>query len=141
MPRRDTKLESEGAEFLVLGNLLLQGISAFKAYTNIKGHDLVATSYTSNRCARIQVKSRWASNAKGFFIRNFDADFVIAAFLNRGTDRDPDTVTDPAYYVFPMPIVKKYLRNEKLPKLVLRDVKRLDIYLNSWERIAKFLLK
>lgn len=30
MPRMDTRLESEGAEFLVLGNLLIQGIATYK---------------------------------------------------------------------------------------------------------------
>ena len=29
--RQNTKLESEGAEFLVLGNLLIEGISTYKA--------------------------------------------------------------------------------------------------------------
>jgi hypothetical protein len=32
--RLDTKLEAEAAEFLVLGHLLLEKISAFKAYVN-----------------------------------------------------------------------------------------------------------
>ena len=36
--RQDTMLESEGAEFLVLGNLLLAGINAFKAYVNFPGY-------------------------------------------------------------------------------------------------------
>jgi hypothetical protein len=30
MPRQDTTLEAEGAEFLVLGNLLIEGIPAYK---------------------------------------------------------------------------------------------------------------
>ena len=32
MPRQDTTLESEGAEFLVLGQLLIEGIPAYEAY-------------------------------------------------------------------------------------------------------------
>jgi hypothetical protein len=32
--RRDTHLEAEGAEFLVLGHLLAEGIEAHKMYTN-----------------------------------------------------------------------------------------------------------
>ena len=32
MPRRSTRLESEGAEFLVLGQLLIRGMEAYKAY-------------------------------------------------------------------------------------------------------------
>jgi hypothetical protein len=57
MSRRDTSLESEGAEFLVLGNLLIEGISCFKAYVNYPGYDLIAVSADTGRNARIQVKA------------------------------------------------------------------------------------
>jgi len=43
MSRLDTRLESEGAEFLVLGQLLIHRIAAYKTYTNMLGYDLVAT--------------------------------------------------------------------------------------------------
>jgi len=59
MPRQDTKLESEGAEFLVLGQLLIHRIAAYKTYTNMPGYDLVATHPEKNTSAKIQVKSRW----------------------------------------------------------------------------------
>ena len=55
---QDTKLEAEGAEFLVLGMLLVEGVHAFKAYTNFAGYDLVALDPGTGRSARIQVKSR-----------------------------------------------------------------------------------
>lgn len=42
MPRLDTRLESEGAEFLVLGQLLIARIPTYKTYTNMPGWDLVA---------------------------------------------------------------------------------------------------
>ena len=38
MARLDTSLESSGAEFLVLGYLLIESVQAFKAYTNIDRH-------------------------------------------------------------------------------------------------------
>jgi hypothetical protein len=84
MPRQDTQLESEGAEFLVLGQLLIEGIPAYKTYTNLRGYDLVATWPETNRSARIQVKSRWATNAKQFLIKEIDCDFVVLVRLNRG---------------------------------------------------------
>ena len=58
MARQDTKLESEGAEFLVLGQLLIRGINTYKTYTNMPGYDLVATRPAKNTSVRIQVKSR-----------------------------------------------------------------------------------
>ena len=82
--RRDTKLESEGAEFLVLGRLLLEKISAFKIYTNFPEYDLIATNAEKNISARIQVKSRYQTNWDGFIIKNFDCEFVVFVALNRG---------------------------------------------------------
>jgi hypothetical protein len=55
--RQNTKLESEGAEFIVLGLLLIEGIHCFKAYTNFAGYDLTAVNPTSGKSARIQVKN------------------------------------------------------------------------------------
>jgi hypothetical protein len=84
MPRQDTTLESEGAEFLVLGQLLIEGIPAYKTYTNLPGYDLVATWPETHRSARIQVKSRWATEANQFLIKTIDCDFVVLVRLNRG---------------------------------------------------------
>lgn len=69
--RKNTKLESEGAEFLVLGHLLIEGISCYKAYVNFPGYDLTAVNPESRKIARIQVKSRWATNimTKAFLSR------------------------------------------------------------------------
>jgi hypothetical protein len=52
--RLDTSLESAGAEFLVLGNLLIEGVQAFKAYTNFPSYDLIATNAEKNRSCRVQ---------------------------------------------------------------------------------------
>jgi hypothetical protein len=46
--RQDTKLESEGAEFIALGLLLTEGIRCFKAYTNFAGYDLVAMNLATS---------------------------------------------------------------------------------------------
>lgn len=86
MPTRlDSRLENVGAEFLVLGHLLIEKIEAHKAYTNYPGYDIVAINPESERTCRIQVKSRWATDYnKRFPIKNFDCDFVVLAALNRG---------------------------------------------------------
>lgn len=56
MVRKNTRLQSEGAEFLVLGQLLMHGIPAYKAYVNMPGYDLVATDPDAGTGARISVK-------------------------------------------------------------------------------------
>ena len=40
MTRLNTQLQATGAEYLVLGNLLIQGIEAYKAHFNHPGYDL-----------------------------------------------------------------------------------------------------
>ena len=111
--RRDTKLESEGAEFLVLGRLLLEKITAFKTYTNFPGYDLIATSAENNTSARIQVKSRYQTNWDGFIIKNLDCEFVVFVALNRGFSRlkknGDKGISDPEFYVFPISYIKKVL--------------------------------
>ena len=56
----------------VLGNLLIKGIPAYKSYTNMPGHNLIAANAEKNLSARIQVKSRWKTNAEGFIIKSFE---------------------------------------------------------------------
>jgi hypothetical protein len=56
--RLDTRLESEGAEFLVLGNLLIAGIEATKAYRNLKG--LTSTQLIRPLGTSVVFKSRVA---------------------------------------------------------------------------------
>lgn len=83
--RRDTRLESEGAEFLVLGQRLVAGIEAHKAYTRYPGYDLITANPDRDRTCRIQVKNRWATDYDGsFLIKNFGCDFVVHVALNRG---------------------------------------------------------
>jgi hypothetical protein len=86
MARQDTKLETEGAEFLVLGQLLIEVISVYDAYINLRGYDLVATWPEMNRVARIQVKEPMGATAPHFLIKNVDeCDFVVLVRLNRGS--------------------------------------------------------
>src|SRR5438093_173394 len=107
MPKKNTQLESQGAEFLVLGHLLVLGISCYKSYFNFKGYDLVAVNPDSGKVARIQVKSRWATNYdKSFTIKNFDCDFVVHVALNRGysfgkVTKEKDTgLRAPDFFIF-----------------------------------------
>ncbi len=139
-PRLDTKLESEGAEFLVLGQLLLLKISAYKTYTNMPGYDLVAVNPEKNKAVKIQVKSRWSTGAKGFPIKNFDCDFVVAAFLNRGSKDGKKEVLPPQYYVLPVQEIKKAWDDSgAISKVMIAHIPRYESYENKWELIAKKL--
>ncbi len=141
-------MESEGAEFLVLGHLLIEGVSCYKAYVNFPGYDLIATNPETRKIARIQVKSRWATNYdKSFPIKNYNCDFVVHVALNRGFSfgkRATETNTgikDPEFYIFPVDIIKS-IRNEKSNwgKTHIKKVVNLSYYLNNWKLVKEFLL-
>lgn len=144
--KKDTKLESEGAEFLVLGLLLLEGISAYKAYINFPGYDLTAVNPETKKVARIQVKSRWATNYdKSFPLKNLDCDFVVHVALNRGysfrkkTNNQDNGIKPPTFYIFPIDIIKK-VRNEKgWNKVQIKRVENLESYIDNWQLIKNHL--
>lgn len=145
--RQDTKLEAEGAEFLVLGMLLVEGLHAFKAYTNFAGYDLVALEPGTGRSARIQVKSRWATNYdRSFPIRNFDCDFVVLAALNRGyrfgraADGPTDGRAPPRLYCFPVELVRAAQSpTDKWGKVSLARIPDAESYVEAWHLIRDHL--
>lgn len=147
MARLDTSLESAGAEFLVLGNLLIEGIQTFKTYTNFPGYDLIATYPEKKRACRIQVKSRWATDFDGGFpIKNFDCDFVVFIALNRGyryrkkQTPENDGRKEPQFYVFPVEVIRSAQSpNSSWGKVFLRNIENRNQYLNHWQRIRTFL--
>jgi hypothetical protein len=139
MPRQNTQLESEGAEFLVLGQLLIQGIPTYKTYTNMPGYDLVATNPETNRAARLQVKSRWKTGAEGFIIRNFECDFVIIVKLNRGSKDGHAEVLPPEYFVLPVDTAKTLPRTKGWGKVSFSSIPDMDSFRNNWNLIREFL--
>jgi hypothetical protein len=147
--RQNTKLESEGAEFLILGHLLIEGIACYKSYVNYPGFDLMAVNYKTGKSARIQVKSRWATDYdKSFPIKNFDCDFVAHVALNRGirftmTKKTiSETIKNPEYYIFPVNIIKAAQNpKSKWGKVRITNVPNYQKYKNNWKLITDFLKK
>ena len=144
-----TKLHSEGAEFLVLGHLLILGIHTTKAYINYPGWDLVAFNPDKNKSVKIQVKSRFASDSNGFLVGNLDFDFLVMVRLNRGmrySSKIKPSASRPQFWIVPASDIKTTLENPKtksslggwrftfgqLPKLP-------DKYEDNWGLIAKKL--
>ena len=138
MPRRNTRLECEGAEFLVLGELLIRGIPGYKAYTNMPGFDVVATDPDKNTSARISVKSRWTTDATGFIIKNFNCDFVVVAKLNRGTTSGAGKVLPPEFFVLPVEVVKDVKRSN-WNRMNFGSIQDFKGYRDRWDLIRNFL--
>ena len=110
-------LRAEGAEFLVLGNLLIRDIQSTKAYTRFPGWDILAVDQDSGKQARIQVKSRWATDSSNFLMRNFECDFVVLVYLNRGfnfnkRNHQADGVREPQYWIFPTTYLESVLQTD-----------------------------
>jgi hypothetical protein len=144
IPRLDTKLESDAAEFLVLGRLLLDRIPTYKSYVNYPGYDLVAVSPELNTSARIQVKSRYRTDWDGFIINNFECDFVVFVALNRGynkTKKNGDKgVREPEFYALPVAWVKGVRDTEnKWGKIVRNRLAGIQQYENAWGAVKEFL--
>lgn len=142
--RLDTKLESDAAEFLVLGRLLLERVPTYKSYVNYPGYDLVAVNPDKNTSARIQVKSRYRTDWDGFIINNFECDFVVFVALNRGfaiaKKNGEKGIKEPEFYVLPISYVKK-VRDPKNAwgKIVRSRLKGIEEYQNQWELVKGFL--
>jgi hypothetical protein len=145
MPRQDTKLESEGAEYLVLGNLLIEGIPAYKAYHNTRGYDLVATWPETNRSARIQVKSRWATDANSHLVKVVDCDFLVLARLNRGyrfsgrLKKESMQSEAPSFYVLSRSQAEARLVTAGWGKIIWRK-EEFEDFQGRWDIIRSFLV-
>jgi len=148
----DTKLFSNGAEFLVLSKLLLTNIQSYKAYVNFEGYDLVAVNPIKNKSAKIQVKSKNFKGDTSFYL-NADSkaksDFYVFAQTNsiRKNNDKYTLVTDeerlPMLYVMSYKIVDKYKKTDKdgnnWISLSKKSMPNIDKYLNDWDEIKKFL--
>ena len=144
--KQDTKLESEGAEFLVLGNLLVEGIPTYKSYINFPGYDLTAVNTETKKAARIQVKSRWATDYDTSFpLKNLDTDFIVHVALNRGyrfskkNRTDEDGIKAPTFYIFPVDILRQARNEVGWNKVQIKKVENLTSYIDNWNLIRDFL--
>ena len=140
MARQDTQLQAAGAEFLVLGHLLIEGIPAFKSYTNMKGYDLVVVNPETHRSARIQVKSRWKTKAEGFIIKNFDCDFVVIALLNRGSKDGKADTRPPEFFVLPVDVAKTYPERKDGGKSVFQSFRNSTLTGIAGAKFVAFLM-
>lgn len=135
MARQNTKLESEGAEFLVLGTLLCEGMPAYKMYVGQKGYDLIAVNPEDDRVARVSVKMRWKANAAGFIINDFQSDFVVVVKLNKGSK----VAKLPEIFVIPTHIVEAAPRDGQWGKTRFKAIPDFESYKDAWHLIRDYL--
>lgn len=146
MSRLNSHLHSTGAEFLVLGNLLINGVPSYKAYVNNPSYDIIAMNPDNNLSCRIQVKSRFASDfGGGFLMGKGDFEFLILAALNRGVrysrrKERGDGVKDPIFYVLPRNALPAFAQESvKWKKLFVKDIPDIGKFENNWRLIKDYL--
>ncbi len=145
------RVAAKGAEFLVLGTMLVEGIEATPAYAGFPGYDILAYNPDRRLQCRVQVKSRWATDFDRTFTLKKDAacDFVVFVALNRGyafkkkkTSRGADDGRcSPEFYVFPTRVVTQLVVGSVhwATKVPIDKVKGLDGYRDKWDLIKKYL--
>jgi len=104
------------------------------------GYDLVATNPENNTSAKIQVKSRWATKAGGFPIKNFGCDFVVVVLLNLGSKDGKKEVLPPEYFVVPVDVIQKVCRTDtSWSTVLLKDIEELNSYRDNWSLVSEYL--
>lgn len=140
--RLNSRLEWQGAEFLVLAHLLIEGIEAYKPYVNHPAYDLVALNPNGKNLARISVKSRWATNRAGHFpLNSLDCDFVVHVALNRGERRRGNMIDDQVQaaqmYVLPIEVCRRVRTgSNKINLYNIADFKQFEA---AWSLIRDHL--
>ena len=141
MARDDTTLEAAGAEHLVVGNLLIGGLQAFRAYANQSGYDVLVVDPKTERSLKVQVKSRVAIDSGSFKIKHPDFDFVVFVRLNRGTkaarkEGRRDGADQPQFYIVPKEEIVFISGIARIAKSRLKEK-----YLNNWDAIKRKLIE
>lgn len=139
--RQDTSIESVGAEHLVMGYLMREGIQTYMADQRQEGYDLICINPKNSTQLLIQVKSRWATNCdRGFPLGNTKSDFVAIVFLNSGGMGGKKCVKkDPEIYIVPTKLCLKYRSNSGWRKVETRKIPNLELYQNNWQLIINGL--
>jgi len=143
MNRTNTQLESAGAEYLVLGNLLRFRIQSFITSQNFEDYDIVATNPEKNLSIKIQVKSRFKESDMSFPIKKFGSEIVVFVKLNCGRRKQGKITYEyrkqPEYYIIPTEVCKKYNRGGNWNKVHIKDIPNYEQYKDNWELIKKML--
>ena len=151
--RKDTKLVSTGAEFIVLGKLLLHEIQTYKTYVNFEGYDLVSVNPDKGKSAKIQVKSKNFVNDFSFYLNPVEKDqpdFYVFChtsvyhYVNKVAQLVEDKNTKPRFFIMDYKSVQKYKSTDKQGSDYIKlktSVPNYEFYEENWKLIKNFLDK
>ena len=135
----DARLAAAGAEHLVLSQLMIRDIDAFKCERGRAGIDIIAVDLMCGTSVGIQVKSRYSSSATGFLIKEVASEFIIFVRLNRDRLNEEKSALAPDCYVFPRAVIRKAHERGVMPKVHLRKIREVERYREAWFLISDAL--
>lgn len=149
--KKDTKLVSTGAEFIVLGKLLLNEIQTYKTYVNFEGYDLVSVNPTINKSCKIQVKSKNFKNDSSFYLNSVEKnkpDFYVFCqtntykYVNKIAVLINDSKLKPRFFVMDYDSVQRFKSTDKKGQdyiKIISSVPDFESYEDNWKSIKDFL--
>ena len=148
--RNYSKFTQEGAEKLIVSNLLIRDIECYQAYENQQSYDLIAISKNGKKTARIEVKSRQNNYSKSISNSNFMQknppypDFYVSVFIKSFQNKEKVSPNDVKTEVLILPknVVhsKKHTAvGEKGKYFYPNRLKDVNEYLDNYELITDFL--
>lgn len=141
--RKDTSIEAVGAEHLVKGFLMREGIQTYLADQRQEGYDLICVNPSNRKSVLIQVKSRWATNCdRGFPLNKTNSDFIAIVFLNCGYSwgRKGEGKKEPEIYIVPTEVCIEHQRKDGWKKVMTRKIPDFgEKYRNNWKLVKDAL--
>lgn len=138
--RINTQLEQEGAEHLVIGNLLRFKVQSFLCPKNFENYDLIAVNPSNKKMKKIQVKSRLTKTASSFPLDKVGSDFIVFVKLNCASRIKGELLykydTEPEFYIFPTKLCEEYREKGGWHKVKVRDIPDYQSYKNKWKLIS-----
>jgi hypothetical protein len=138
----DTQLEHAGAQFLVLGELLVRGVETHKTYLNTTGYDLVASNGEDHRSCRMQVKCQTFADAdRSIPLENPHCDFIVVVRLNIGRGKRTKGI-DTAREFFIIPTAVAYAAmsdHQTTARFLFDEIDNCKQYQDAWHLISEFL--
>ena len=151
--RKDTTLAAAGAEFLVLGMLLVREIESYKSHGNQKGYDIVSVNPENGKNARIQVKSNNFEEKSDFFLNSKEKECDFYVFVKTGAYRrvkkTPELIEEkdrkrPRLFIMDVETIQKYKSidksgHEKIKMPTETTKTPYEEFEDNWQQIKDFL--
>lgn len=139
--RQNTSIESVGAEHIIMGYLMREGIQTYLVDQRQEGYDLICVNPALRKTALVQFKSRWSTNCdRGFPLKNTSCDFIAVVFLNCGYSGNRiGGKQEPEFYIVPTSICLEHRNQTGWKKVMTKKNPDFNIYKNNWLLVKNYI--